>query len=161
MPFSAGDLCCASGACVLIDTSTTSSEIWDLIPHATQISFTTTVSTPKLVTSSSAGKEISVCGNQATSGVLAMACHSGVSPGLLCANFIYRLRWAVNCVNIWTAGAVVAAPAVDNYFEARVRVTSVPIDYNISGNQAVVYNYGWELVEWVSTPACQADSGPL
>lgn len=159
MVFSAGDLCCASDACVLIDTSATSTEIWDLIPHMTQVSFTTQVSTPKLVTSSSNGQEISVCGNVATTGILAIACHDGVSPGLLCANYIYRLRWSVDCTNIWAGGAVVGSPAADTYFEARVRITSVPIDYNVAGNQAVVYNYGWELVEWINQPACQADSG--
>lgn len=159
MAFTAGDLCCASNACVLLDTSSTSSEVWDLIPHATQMSFNTQVTTPKLVTSSSAGQEISVCGTEATTGVLAFACHDGVSPGLLCANYVYRLRWSVNCENIWDSGAVVGPADPDTYFEARVRITSVPIDYNISGNQAVVYNYGWELVEWINTPTCQSDSG--
>lgn len=159
MAFSAGDLCCASSACVLLDVSATSSETWDLLPHVTNVGFTQTANTPKIVTSSSAGEEISVCGNVTTTGTLTLACHNGVSPGVLCINYIYQLRWSVDCDEIWTGGAVVGSPTANNYFQARVRITSVPITYDIAGNQAVQYQYTWELVEWVNYPGCEASSG--
>lgn len=159
MAFSAGDLCCSSDACVLVDTNAgETAYTWDKIPHVTEISHTEQVSSPSLVTSSTAGQEQSVCGTVKTTGNLAIACHGGTAPGVLCANSKYRIRWALDCDAIWTGGAVVATPAVGSYFEAVVRIVSVPISYNISGNQAIVFNYGWELVEWVNYPSCQTAS---
>jgi hypothetical protein len=84
MTFTAGDLCCVSSACVLLDLQTTESEeSWELIPHVTQISTTQTANTPKLVTSSTNGNETSACGTVTNVGNLAIACHSGVAPGRL------------------------------------------------------------------------------
>ena len=159
MVFSAGDLCCASDACVLIDTAVgETAYTWDKIPHVTEVSFVEAVSAPTLVTSSTAGQEQSVCGSIKTTGNLAIACHGGTAPGPLCANYKYRLRWALNCDQIWTSGAVVATPTANQYFEAVVRITNVPVSFNIAANQAVIYNYSWELVEWVNYPSCQTAS---
>lgn len=159
MPFSAGELCCSSAACVLLDTSTGSGAgLWDRIPHVTQIAFTQTANTPKLVTSSTNGFETSTCGTVTQAGNLAIACHSGTSPKYLAVNKVYHLRWAHNCEDIWTnddcpsQGTVVSPPNPDNFFEAYVRITSLPVDMNISGNAAMVYNYSFDIVSWVIGP---------
>lgn len=159
MAFTAGDvLCCASDACVLLDTNAGSgAETWDLIPHVTLIGVTETSSTPKLVTSSSAGAELSSCGTVSRSGNLALACHNGVSPGPLCINSIHRIRWAQDCEEIWTGGAVVAVPTTSLYFEAVIRITSVPVIFDIAGNQAIVVNYTFDVQTWVNYPTCQTD----
>jgi len=159
MPFTAGlDLCCPTAACVLLDTAAGSeTETWDLIPHVTLIGITETVNTPKLVTSSSAGAEISACGQIARSGNLAIACHSGVEPNILCANAIHRIRWALFCNNIWDADGNVALSDNDAayYFEAVIRITSFPFILDIAGNQPVVTNYGFDILRWITIPACQ------
>lgn len=161
MPFSAGaDLCCASEACVLLDVTSTSAESWDLIPHVTGISSSESASDNGLVTSSSGGLEIASCGTVTTTGTLSLACHSGVGPGLLCINTNYRLRWSDDCDNIWTAGAVVAAPNIEKHFEAIVKINSVPVNFDIKGNSPVETVYGWKLVQWINRPTCQVTSGP-
>jgi hypothetical protein len=163
MAFTAGDiLCCSSDACVLIDTNAGSaSETWDLIPHVTLIAHTETATTPKLVTSSSAGAEISACGTVTRSGSLSLACHNGVGPGMLCINDIHRIRWAQDCDQIWTSGAVVGSPDEDFYFEAVIRITSVPVSYDIAGNAAIVLAYTFDIVRWVNHPStnggCQTE----
>lgn len=159
MAFTAGDiLCCPATACVLLDTNDGPSvESWDLLPHVTLIGVTETSSTPKLVTSSSEGAELSACGTVARSGNLALACHSGVGPGPLCINSIHRIRWSQVCDWIWLNGAVVVAPDVDLYFEAVIRITSVPVIYDIAGNQPIVINYGFDVLRWVNYPPCQSD----
>ena len=163
MAFTAGDiLCCASDACVLLDTAGGSgSETWDLIPHVTLIGVTETSNTPKLVTSSSAGAELSSCGTVTRSGNLAYACHNGTSPNMLCINSLHRIRWAQDCDQIWTSGAVVADPVEGHYFEAVIRITSIPVIFDIAGNQAIVVNYGFDIQRWVHHPTvdslCQTE----
>lgn len=156
MPFSAGsNLCCASSACVLLDTSSGSSKVWDKIPHVTQISTNEQANNPTLVTSDSEGQEIPACGSVSTTGNLAIACHDGTAPGLLCINNNYRLRWSEDCDNIWDGDSAVPDNDAGLHFEALVKITSVPIDYNIAGNAPLVYNYGFRVVTWVTKPTCQ------
>jgi hypothetical protein len=165
MPFTAGDiLCCASKACVLLDTNAGSSaETWDLLPHVTLIGVTETSNTPKLVTSSSKGAELSSCGTVTRAGNLALACHSGVGPAMLCINSLHRIRWSDDCDNIWDEeeGEVVAVPSLGLYFEAVIRITSVPVIFDIAGNQAIVVNYGFDVQRWINHPTvndlCQAE----
>ena len=157
VPFTAGlDLCCPTAACVLLDTAAGSAtETWDLIPHVTLIGITETANTPKLVTSSSGGAEISACGQIARSGNLAIACHDGVEPGILCANSIHRIRWSLFCDYIWDAANNEADTTPTFYFEAVIRITSVPIIFDIAGNQPVVTNYGFDILRWIAWPTCQ------
>ena len=155
MPFSAGELCCSNTACVLLDTASGTGATWDRIPHVTQIAFTESANTPRLTTSSTGGRETSACGVVSATGNLAIACHGGTSPGYLAVNSVYHLRWSQDCDAIWTsgncptAGSVVGAPVAGTYFEAYVRITSVPVDYNISGNAAITVNYAFDIVSWV------------
>jgi hypothetical protein len=161
MTFTAGDLCCISAACVLLDTSSgVSAFSWKKIPHVTQISTTQTANTPKLVTSSTNGNETSVCGTVSNTGTLAIACHNGVRPGRLCINGKYRIRWSIDCDCIWDDEDDVAYG--DNvitegceFFEATIRITSVPDDMNIAANQAFIQNYGFDIIEWITLPTCQ------
>jgi hypothetical protein len=164
MTFTAGDLCCISAACVLLDTSSgVSAFSWKKIPHVTQISTTQTANTPKLVTSSTNGNETSVCGTVSNTGTLAIACHGGVEPGRLCINGKYRIRWSQDCDNIWDdsdaevdgEGVAVADNVAGIHFEATIRITSVPDDMNISANQAFIRNYGFDIIEWITLPDCQ------
>lgn len=165
MTFAAGDdLCCVSNACVLLDTNASeSAETWFKIPHVTQISTTQTANTPKLVTSSTEGNEISSCGTVTNVGNLAIACHSGTGPARLCINGTYRLRWSEECDNIWDDtdaevdgdGSAVSDGEAGYHYEAIIRITSVPNDMNISGNQALIYNYGFDVVRWITLPPCQ------
>jgi len=154
MPFTAGDLCCAMDACVLLDTSSSaSSATWDRIPHVTQISFTKTANTPKIVTSSTNGGETSVCGIVSQTGNLAIACHNGASqPAPFCINGKYHIMWSIDCENIEDAD-----PFEDPYYRAEIRITSVPVDFNIAGNAAVVFNYTFDIIEWIHEPSCQAE----
>jgi len=159
MAFEPGELCCSSDACVLLDTATSYvTKTWDLIPHVTQISTTQTATTPKLVTSSTNGQEISACGTVSNVGTLAIACHSGNQPNLLCINGVYRIRWSSICDRIWNSAtdAPIADVSAGPHFEATIRITSVPFDLNIAGNQAQIYNYGFDIVKWVTYPDCQA-----
>jgi len=160
MTFTAGDLCCVSAACVLIDTNSSESvESWSKIPHVTQISTTQTANTPKLVTSSTAGNETSACGTVTNVGTLAVACHGGTELGRLCINSLHRIRWSADCDNIWNGneatGTAVADVDAGIHFEALVRITSVPDDFNIAGNAPLVRNYGFDVVEWTTLPDCQ------
>tara|TARA_R110000868_G_scaffold253061_2_gene509784 strand:+ start:1514 stop:2008 length:495 start_codon:yes stop_codon:yes gene_type:complete len=160
MTFTAGALCCVSSACVLIDLQTTeSAESWELVPHVTQISSTQTANTPKLVTSSTGGNETSACGTVTNVGTLAIACHGGVAPGRLCINNLYRIRWAKDCGDIWdseTLTAIADGSLGTDVFEAKIRITSIPDDFNIAGNTALIQNYGFDVVEWILLPACQS-----
>ena len=164
MPFTAGTLlCCPTTACVLIDSNASSSaETWDLIHHVTLIGFTESTTTPKLVTSSSNGGEISACGTIQRSGNLAIACHNGTGPGsttFLCTNEVYGLRWAQDCDEIWNSGTGLPVDTpTGQYFEALVRITSVPVIYDIAGNQPIVTNYAFDIIEWVTSPACAVGS---
>ena len=162
MPFTAGALCCSSDACVLLDTAVASDEVaWDLIPHVTQVGVTKTSNTPKLVTSSTGGEETSACGTVTQNGVLDIACHDGASPFVLCINGQYRIRWAQRCEVIWTGGqqedggVIVAVPDVSAYFDATIRITTVPIVMNISGNVAQIYTYTFDIVQWHTYPTCE------
>ena len=149
MTFSAGELCCPSEACVQLDiTAGESSTSWDTIPHVTRISFTKTSAVKKLVTSSTAGNEKTACGTVTSAGNLAIACHDGTAPAPLAINGIYHLRWSVNCAYLDEA-------PTDPYYQARVRIISVPVDLDIAGNSPVVYNYGFEVDEWVHEPTTQ------
>jgi hypothetical protein len=160
MTFTAGDLCCVSAACVLIDTNSTESvEAWNKIPHVTQISTTQTANTPKLVTSSTGGNEISACGTVSNVGTLAVACHGGTELGRLCINSLHRIRWSADCDNIWdgdeATGSAIADGDAGIHYEAKIRITTIPDDMNISGNAALIRNYSFDVVEWITLPACQ------
>jgi len=157
MPFTAGEFCCAANACVLLDTAASySTETWDLIPHVTQISTTQTANTPKLVTSSTNGEERGACGTVTSVGTLAIACHdSPDQPGILCINSLHRIRWSEECDNIWDGTAAVADVSAGVHYEAIIRITSVPVDFNIKGNVVTEFTYGFDVVQWVTQPACQ------
>ncbi len=148
MPFVAGTLCCSQGMCVLLYSSST----WDKIPHVTQMAFSETANTPKLVTSDSYGRELSLCGTVSTTGNLSIACHNGTAPEF-CINQEVHLRWAIDCDQIWSGGAVLTPPT-GTYYEAIVRITSKPVDLNASQAGATLFNYGWEVVTWVHQGAC-------
>lgn len=151
--FAPGELCCASSACVLIERICGSDSTWDLIPHVTNISTSSTANTPKLVTSSTGGQETSLCGVVSNTGTLSVACHAGTGPGFLTLNRVYHLRWSPVCDTIWDYEECSAIPeraAIE--LEAYVRITSLPINYNISGNQAIIYDYGFDIVTWVYGP---------
>lgn len=157
--FSPGELCCANTACVMIERICGSGPTWDLIPHVTNISTNSTVNTPKLVTSSTGGRETSLCGTITESGTLSVACHGGTGPGFLIPNYIYHLRWSPLCSTIWDyeACAPVAVPSM--HLEAYIRITALPINYNISGNQGIVYDYGFDIISWVVSPETYAQLG--
>jgi hypothetical protein len=90
-------------------------------------------------------------------GTLAIACHGGFGPGRLCINSKYRIRWAQDCDCIWDGDEALDPPDEGcEYFEATIRITSVPDDMNISANQAFIRNYGFDIIEWVHLPDCQA-----
>jgi hypothetical protein len=151
MPFSAGELCCPSEACVLLDTTASaSSASWDTIPHVTRIAFTKTSAVKKLVTSSTDGNEKTACGTVTSAGNLAIACHNGTAPAPFRINGIYHIMWSVDCENI------LESPS-DPYYEANIRIVSVPVDFDIAGNAPVVYNYGFEVDEWLHEPATQTE----
>jgi hypothetical protein len=152
MPFSAGELCCSSKACVLLGVTSGSTTTYDKIPHVTNISVQLQSNNPKLVTSSTQGKETSACGTVTQTGTLEMACHTGNSPGLLNVNSVYQIVWAQNCDAIWDSEDCVANNFIGNYFHAYIRITQVPINYNISGNQAQLFSYQFEIVSWVVGP---------
>lgn len=163
MPFSPGELCCVSRACVLLDTSAGSeSEAWDLIPHVTNISVQQTANSQKLVTSSTGGRETSACGTVTQTGTLEIACHGGTEPGFLCVNQAYRIRWSHECDNIWDRAEcqAVADNVMGNHLEAVIRVTSLPINYNIQGNAPIIYTYNFDIIGWAPGGApedyCQA-----
>ena len=166
MPFVPGELCCVTRACVLIDTTPNgSSATWDRIPHVTNISVQQTANTQKLVTSSTGGKETSACGTVTQTGTLAVACHSGTEPGYLCVNQSYRIRWSLDCDNIWdvTSCSAVADNDMGVHLEAYIRITSLPINYNIQGNAPVIQEYNFDVIGWAAGGApedyCQA-AGP-
>lgn len=161
MPFSAGELCCASKACVLVDTSTNAAGTWEKIPHVTEISANLTANTPKLQTSSTKGRETSLCGTVTQSGTISVACHKGTGPGVLLVNNVYRLVWAMDCDSIWDSEDCEATAFTNDYYEAYVRITSTPNSINISGNQATVYQYGFDVVSWVVGPEEYALAGQV
>jgi len=149
MTFSAGELCCPSEACVMLDlTASSSSALWEAIPHVTRIAFTKTSAVKKLVTSSTAGNEKTACGTVTSVGNLAIACHNGDGPNPFAINGIYHILWSVDCDNILES-------PIDPYYEANIRIVSVPVDFDIAGNSPVVYNYGFEVDEWLYEPATQ------
>ena len=149
MPFSAGVLCCPQNACVYLDVNSASNAAsWDLIPHVTEISFTQTANTAKIVTSSTAGLETSVCGTVSQTGVLAIACHDGVGPNL-CINEIYHIKWSIDCDNIFSVDT-------DPYYRATIRITSKPVQMQISSNTAMITTYTFDIVEWIHQPGCDS-----
>lgn len=153
MPFSPGELCCVSRACVLLDvTGGETAEEWDRIPHVTNISVQQTANTQKLVTSSTGGRETSACGTVTQTGTLEIACHNGVGPAFLCVNNAYRIRWAPDCDIIWDSDTceVIATPTGD-FFEAIIRITTLPINYNIQGNAPIIYSYSFDIIGWTRT----------
>lgn len=154
MPFTVGDvLCCAKDACVRLDTTAGSdSESWETIPHVTEISFTETANTSKLVTSSTAGRESSVCGTVAQTGTLAIACHNGVGP-VFCINDLYHIAWSIDCDNI--ASGSKASWTEDSYYEALIRITSKPVQMQISSNAAVIYTYNFDINTFYTYPTCE------
>jgi hypothetical protein len=44
------------------------------------------------------------------------------------------------------------------YFDARIRITTVPLISNISQASAVEFAYQWELIEWMHFPDCQSSA---
>ena len=162
MPFAAGTLCCSQTMCVLVDEAVDSNgdrvndgSAYDKIPHVTQMAFTETASTPKIVTSDSGGRELSLCGTVSTTGNLSIACHDGNSPEF-CINEEIRVRWSIDCDNIWDSlsNTVKNPPTAGTYYEAKVRITSKPIDYNVSQAGATLLNYSWEVTEWITQGTC-------
>ena len=154
MTFSAGDLCCSQFMCVLLDTSVgLDGSAWDKIPHVTQMAFTETANTPKLVTSDSAGRELSLCGTVGTTGNLSIACHNGDYPEF-CINQEIRVRWSISCDAIWSGGAAVSGPWAVDVYEAKVRITSKPVDMNASQAGATLLNYSWEVTQWIIQGSC-------
>lgn len=152
MPFTAGELCCSSKACVLIARHDQSQvTTYDKIPHVTNISVQLQSNNPKLVTSSTKGKETSACGTVTQTGTLELACHKGDGPGLLNVNNIYELIWSQDCDNIWNSTTCQHEFSGD-YLQAYIRITQLPINFNISGNQAQLYSYQFEIVSWVTGP---------
>ena len=152
MPFSAGELCCSSKACVLLGVTSGSTTTFDKIPHVTNVSVQLQSNNPKLVTSSTKGKETSACGTVTQTGTLELACHKGIGPGLLNVNNVYQIVWAQDCDNIWDSEDCVATAFTNDYLHAYIRITQVPINYNISGNQAQLFSYQFEVVSWVVGP---------
>lgn len=152
MPFSAGDLCCANTACVLLDTSTGTSAVWDKIPHVTQIAFNMQSNTPKLVTSSTDGKETSICGTVSQNGNLAIACHEGAGPQVFTVNSIYHIRWASDCSKIWNKSTCTPITTPTSHYEAYVRITQMGLDLNLSASQAIINNFAFDIVSWVKGP---------
>lgn len=154
MPFSAGELCCAMEACVLIDTSSNGAGTWDKIPHVTEVSFNMQANTPKVVTSSTGGKETSVCGTITQSGTLSIACHKGTGAGYLHPNNVYRIAWSIDCSVLWDFVTCEAKDfsSEENYLDAYIRITSAPRPINISGNQATITQYNFDIVSWVFGP---------
>ena len=149
MTFTAGNLCCASDACVLLDVNAgESAASWDTIPHVTDISFQKQANNATLITSSTSGNEVPVCGSVKSTGTLAIACHDGVQPNPFCINGNYHLMWSIDCDNILES-------PTDPYYEAIVKITSVPVSMNIKGNQPQEVAYGFEVVEWLHEPTCQ------
>jgi len=151
--------------CVLVDEAVDSDgnrvnegTAYDKIPHVTQMAFTETASTPKIVTSDSNGRELSLCGTVSTTGNLSVACHDGDSPEF-CINEEIRVRWSIDCENIWDSlsNAPKGAPTAGSYYEAKVRITSKPIDYNVAQAGATLLNYGWEVTEWIVQGTCVLD----
>lgn len=148
MAFTVGVLCCAQNACVMLDTTAGStSASWETIPHVTEISFTQTANTSKIVTSSTAGLETSVCGTVSQTGTLAIACHSGVGP-VFCINDLYHILWSIDCDNLLET-------PIDPYYEALIRITSKPVQMNISSNAPTIYTYNFDVVEWYHQPTCE------
>jgi hypothetical protein len=155
MPFAAGELCCSSKACVLLNVLAApgaSSGTWDKIPHVTNISVQQASNNPKLVTSSTKGKETSACGTVTQTGTLEMACHKGVGPGVLAINNVYQIAWAEDCDSIWDSETCQSTSFTNNYYQAFIRITQVPVNMNISGNQAQLFTYQFEVVSWVVGP---------
>ena len=151
MTFSAGELCCPSEACVLLDlTASASSATWEAIPHVTRVAFTKTSAVKKLVTSSTAGNEKTACGTVSSTGNLAIACHDGTAPAPFAINGIYHLRWSIYCEGLDESPDWV-------YYEANIRIVSVPVDFDIAGNAPIVYNYGFEVDEWLHEPTTQTE----
>ena len=159
MTFSAGELCCSSEACVLLDTASGTSAVWDKIPHVTEISFNLQANTPKLVTSSTGGRETSACGTITQTGTLSVACHGGTGPGLLIPNRVYHIRWAQDCDTIWDATNCTADLTPTLHYEAYIRITSLPLAMNISANQAQVNQYAFDIVSWVTGPEDYGQTG--
>jgi hypothetical protein len=156
--WNAGALCCSSDACVLLDKSAGSdSEDWELIPHVTYVGTTETVNSPKLVTSSTGGRETSACGTVVQSGTLTLACHLGVGPAILGINRTYRIRWSPLCDSIWDSDdeIPVADPDEETYFEALIRITTVPLLYDISGNAATTFAYTFDVISFINYPPVQ------
>lgn len=139
--FTAGVLCCAVDACVLLDMSP-GSEVEDFqqIPHVTEISFTETANTSKLVTSSTAGREKSVCGTISQTGTLSIACHDGVGP-IFCVNNLYRIQWSIDCNANW--------------YDALIRITSKPVQMQISSSAPTIYSYNFDIDTFYDQPSCQ------
>lgn len=153
MVFRAGDLCCASNACVLLDVNPDESAAsWDTIPHVTDISFVKQANNARIVTSSSGGNEIPVCGTVTSTGTLAIACHDGVQPNPFCINGNYHIMWSIDCANILES-------PTDPYYEAVIKITAVPVSMNIKGNQPQEVTYSFEVVEWIHEPTCQTREG--
>jgi len=158
MPFSAGELCCSSKACVLLGTTVGSTTTYDKIPHVTNISVNLQSNNPKLVTSSTKGKETSACGTVTQTGTLEMACHKGTGPGILNVNNVYEIMWSQDCDNIWNSETC-AHEFSGDYLHAYIRITQVPINYNISGNQAQLFSYQFEIVSWLVGPDSYEQAG--
>lgn len=160
--FTAGTLCCSADACVLIDVNSSYSvETWDLIPHVTDISVNSVANTPKIITSSTGGREVGACGSITETGTLGIACHnSNDQPSILCINKLYHIRWTESCDNIWDAGTDTAIAIgllnAAKYFDGIIRITGVPVNFNIKGNAVIEITYTFDIVKWHNYPTCQA-----
>lgn len=154
--YTAGEFCCSSEACVGIWDS--DSETWEKIPHATEITHNEQAQSNGLVTSSTGGQEQAMCGPITTTGTLGIACHDGFGPGLLCVNTNYNLRWASDCALIFDGDGDAISPSAGTYWEAQVKITGNPINYNISQGGTPIYVYPWRLVRWIAKPTCQTET---
>jgi hypothetical protein len=153
MPFTKGDLCCPQDMCVALDTEdAASTSVWGVIPHVTQMQWSQTANVARIVTSSTGGNETSVCGPINTTGTLQIACHSGLAPRPLAVNGKYVMIWGLNCDDV--EDYIGDTPGL-NVYHAKVRITAVNNDLNPSAGGAVIYNYTWEIVEWIYHPATQ------
>ena len=155
MPFTAGDLCCPQDMCVAIDTNPAASQAdYEVIQHVTQIQWTQTANTAKIVTSSTGGNETSVCGPVSNTGTLNLACHSGTGPLPLGINKKYNIMWGLDCE--WVEQLIAEeAPDGPTYW-AKIRIVSVNQDLNPAAGGAVIASYGFEVVEWIDNPVEQS-----
>lgn len=152
--FEPGLLCCSQFACALIKTA----GAWEKLPHQTEVTFNTAVTSTGTVTSDTNGREAKSCGTVATTGTLGIACHDGDEIRLE-PNAKYKIRFAKDCSEIWNEGtgdygSAVANPTAGTYYEGIVLITGEPTNYNISASDTPITVYTWELDgDWIEQPS--------